>query len=239
MLFTAAGHDVWSFLYQITRRKPENSLNHGCATPGSWASARVARPLMADDDSRLPEITELLIAWSGGRREALDDLMPVVYKDLRRIAAGYMQRERAGHPLQPTALVSEAYLRLIDQRRVQWRNRAHFFGVAAGMMRRILVDHARRRRAERRGRDWERVTLTGLDVAANEPSQLDVLALHESLERLAVFDPQQARIVELRYFGGLTIDEAAEVVGVSEATVAREWTIAKAWLRANLAPQSE
>jgi RNA polymerase sigma-70 factor, ECF subfamily len=194
---------------------------------------------MADDHSRFPEITELLIAWSDGRREALDDLMPVVYKDLRRIAAGYMQREPAGHPLQPTALVSEAYLRLIDQRRVQWRNRAHFFGVAAGMMRRILVDHARRRRAERRGRDWERVTLTGLDVAANEPSQLDVLALHESLERLAVFDPQQARIVELRYFAGLTIDEAAEVVGVSEATVAREWTIAKAWLRANLSPRAE
>jgi RNA polymerase sigma-70 factor (ECF subfamily) len=239
MLFTAAGHDVWSFLYQVTRRKPENSLNRGCATPGSRASARVSRPPMADDHSRLPEITELLIACSGGRREALDDLIPVVYKDLRRIAAGYMQRERAGHPLQPTALVSEAYLRLIDQRRVQWRNRAHFFGVAAGMMRRILVDHARRRRAERRGGDWERVTLTGLDVAANEPSQLDVLALHESLERLAVFDPQQARIVELRYFGGLTIDEAAEVVGVSEATVAREWTMAKAWLRANLSPRSE
>ena len=194
---------------------------------------------MADDHSQSPEITELLLAWSGGRREALDDLIPVVYKDLRRLAAGYMRREPAGHALQPTALVSEAYLRLIDQRRVKWRNRAHFFGVAAGMMRRILVDHARRRRAERRGRDWERVTLTGLDVAANEPSQLDVLALHESLERLAVFDPQQARIVELRYFAGLTIDEAAEVVGVSEATVAREWTIAKAWLRANLSGQSE
>lgn len=194
---------------------------------------------MADDHSQSPEITELLLAWSGGRREALDDLIPVVYKDLRRLAAGYMRHEPAGHALQPTALVSEAYLRLIDQRRVKWRNRAHFFGVAAGMMRRILVDHARRRRAERRGRDWERVTLTGLDVAANEPSQLDVLALHESLERLAVFDPQQARIVELRYFAGLTIDEAAEVVGVSEATVAREWTIAKAWLRANLSGQSE
>ena len=194
---------------------------------------------MADHHSQSPEITELLLAWSGGRREALDDLIPVVYKDLRRLAAGYMRREPAGHALQPTALVSEAYLRLIDQRRVKWRNRAHFFGVAAGMMRRILVDHARRRRAERRGRDWERVTLTGLDVAANEPSQLDVLALHESLERLAVFDPQQARIVELRYFAGLTIDEAAEVVGVSEATVAREWTIAKAWLRANLSGQSE
>lgn len=192
---------------------------------------------MADDHRPAPEITELLIAWSDGRREALDDLMPVVYDDLRRLAAGYMRRESAGHPLQPTALVSEAYLRLIDQRRVRWRNRAHFFGVAAGMMRRILVDYARRRRAERRGRDWERVTLTGMEVAAHESSQIDVLALHESLERLAVFDPQQARIVELRYFAGLTIDEAAEVVGVSEATVAREWTIAKAWLRANLSAE--
>ena len=194
---------------------------------------------MADDDNAIPEITELLIAWGDGRREALDELVPAVYEDLRRIAAGYMRRESAGHPLQPTALVSEAYLRLIDQRRVKWRNRAHFFGVAAGMMRRILVDHARRRRAERRGGDWERVTLSGLDLAAREPRQIDVLALHESLERLAAFDPQQARIVELRYFAGLTIDEAAEVVGVSEATVAREWTIAKAWLRADLTAQSE
>jgi RNA polymerase sigma factor (TIGR02999 family) len=193
---------------------------------------------MADDHGRFHQITELLIAWSDGRREALDDLMPMIYEDLRRLAAAYMRREPVGHALQATALVSEAYLRLVDQRRVKWRNRAHFFGVAAGMMRRILVDQARRRRAERRGRDWERVTLTGLELAANEPSQIDVLALHESLEKLAVFDPQQARIVELRYFAGLTIDEAAEVVGVSAATVEREWTIAKAWLRANLSAES-
>ena len=185
-----------------------------------------------------PEITEMLLAWGDGRREALDDLMPVVYADLRRMAAGYMRRERAGHPLEPTALVNEAYLRLIDQRRVKWRNRAHFFGVAAGMMRRILVDDARRRRAERRGKDWERVTLSGLDVEGSAPDQIDVLALHESLERLAEFDPQQARIVELRYFAGLTIDEAAEVVGVSEATVARDWAVAKAWLRGNLTDPS-
>jgi len=193
---------------------------------------------MADNRNPSAGITELLIAWSDGSREALDDLVPVVYDDLRRLAAGYMQRELAGHPLQPTALVSEAYLRLIDQRRVKWRNRAHFFGVAARMMRRILVDYARRRRAERRGGDWERVTISGLELAANEPNRIDVLALHESLERLAEFDSQQARIVELRYFAGLTIDEAAEVVGVSEATVTREWTIAKAWLRANLSDQS-
>jgi len=180
------------------------------------------------------DITRLLIAWSDGRREALDDLMPMVYADLRRVAAGYMRREGAGHALQPTALVHEAYVRLIDQKQVKWRNRAHFFGVAAGLMRRILVDHARRRRAEKRGGDWERVTLTGDEVATDAHKEIDVLALDEALERLAEFDPQQERIVELRYFGGLTIEETAEIVGISAATVVREWTIAKAWLRADL-----
>ncbi len=180
------------------------------------------------------DITQLLIAWSDGRREALDDLMPIVYADLRRVAAGYMRLEAAGHALQPTALVHEAYVRLVDQKQVKWRNRAHFFGVAAGLMRRILVDHARRRRAEKRGGGWERVTLAGGEAAANSDKEIDVLARHDALERLAAFDPQQERIVELRYFGGLTIEEAAEVVGISAATVVREWTIAKAWLRADL-----
>jgi RNA polymerase sigma-70 factor (ECF subfamily) len=189
---------------------------------------------MADDKGRETPITQLLIAWSDGRREALENLVPLVYEDLRRMAAGYMQREPAGHALQPTALVHEAYVRLIDQRQVKWHNRAHFFGVAAGMMRRILVDQARLRRAEKRGGGWERVTLVGDEVAVDGPNEVDVLALHESLERLAGFDPQQERIVELRYFGGLTIEEAAEVVGISPATVVREWTIAKAWLRADL-----
>lgn len=191
---------------------------------------------MADDSlGTASEITRLLLAWSDGRREALDLLIPVVYEDLRRMAAGYMQGERAGHPLQPTALVSEAYLRLIDQRRVRWRNRAHFFGVAAGMMRRILVDQARVARAGKRGRGWKQVTLTGVDIPADGPGQVDVLALHHALERLAAFDPRQERIVELRYFGGLTIEETAAVLGLSDATVVREWTIAKAWLRASLA----
>jgi RNA polymerase sigma factor (TIGR02999 family) len=189
---------------------------------------------MNDAQRKEPGITQLLMAWSDGRREALDDLIPLVYEDLRRVAAGYMRQEAAGHALQPTALVHEAYVRLIDQKQVKWRNRAHFFGVAAGMMRRILVDHARRRRADKRGGDWERVTLEENDVAAEGPREIDVLTLHDSLERLATFDPQQARIVELRYFGGLTIEEAAEVVGVSPATVVREWTIAKAWLRVDL-----
>ena len=180
------------------------------------------------------DITQLLLAWSDGRREALDDLMPIVYADLRQVAAGYMRREAAGHALQPTALVHEAYVRLVDQKQVKWRNRAHFFGVAAVLMRRILVDHARRRQAEKRGGDWERVTLAGDEVATDTHKEIDVLALDEALERLAQFDPQQERIVELRYFGGLTIDETAEVVGISAATVVREWTIAKAWLRADL-----
>jgi len=179
-------------------------------------------------------ITQLLIAWSDGRRDALDDLVPLVYEDLRRLAVGYMRRESAGHALQPTALVHEAYVRLIDQRQVKWRNRAHFFGVAAGMMRRILVDQARVWHAEKRGGGWERVTLVGDEVAGDDPTELDVLALHESLEHLAAFDQRQERIVELRYFGGLTIEETAEVIGISAATVVREWTVAKAWLRADL-----
>jgi RNA polymerase sigma factor (TIGR02999 family) len=189
---------------------------------------------MVDNAPDNAHITQLLIAWSDGRREALDDLMPIVYADLKRVAAGYMRREAAGHALQPTALVHEAYVRLVDQKQVKWRNRAHFFGVAAVLMRRILVDHARRRRAEKRGGDWERVTLAGDEAVANSHKEIDVLALDEALERLAQFDPQQERIVELRYFGGLTIDETAEVVGISAATVVREWTIAKAWLRADM-----
>jgi len=189
---------------------------------------------MTGKSSKNPDITQLLIAWGNGRREALDDLMPIVYADLRRLAGGYMRREAAGHALQPTALVHEAYVRLIDQKQVKWRNRAHFFGVAAGMMRRILVDSARRRRAEKRGGGWERVTLAGDEPATDGHAEIDVLALHEALERLAEFDPQQERIVEFRYFGGLTIEETAEVVGSSPASVVREWTIAKAWLRADL-----
>jgi RNA polymerase sigma factor (TIGR02999 family) len=194
---------------------------------------------MGDTNGGRSEITQLLVAWSDGRRDALDRLIPLVYDDLRRLAVGYMVREPQGHSLQPTALVHEAYVRLVDQQRVQWRNRAHFFGVAASMMRRILVDHARARRADKRGGEVEHVTLLGDEVAVDGPNQVDVLALHESLERLAKFDPQQERIVELRYFGGLTIEEAAEVVGISEATVVREWTIAKAWLRADLSTKAD
>ena len=178
-------------------------------------------------------VTELLIAASDGRREALDALVPLLYDDLRRLAAVHMRREPAGHSLQPTALVHETYVRLVDQRQAGWVSRAHFFGAAAGVMRRILVDLARARRADKRGGQWTRVTLVE-DVAADGPTEIDVLALHQALERMAAFSPRQERIVELRYFGGLTIEETAAILGISDATVVREWTIAKAWLRAAL-----
>ncbi|HXW05209.1 MAG TPA: sigma-70 family RNA polymerase sigma factor [Vicinamibacterales bacterium] len=190
---------------------------------------------MTDGASSPADITRLLLAWSDGRRDALDQLAPLVYDHLRSLAAGYMRREPAGHPLQPTALVHETYVRLVDQRRVKWRNRAHFFGVAAKLMRRILVDQARARLAEKRGGALDHVAVTEAELAADTPDRIDLLALHHAVERLAILDPQQEQIVELRYFGGLTIDETAEVLGISPASVVREWTIAKAWLRAELA----
>jgi RNA polymerase sigma factor (TIGR02999 family) len=189
---------------------------------------------MDDNAPDAAGITQLLLAWSDGHRDALDKLVPLVYADLHRLAAAHMRREPADHSLQPTALVHDAYVRLVDQRQVHWKNRAHFFGAAATIMRRILVDHARACRADKRGGELERVTLVADEIVGEGPRNIDVLALHRSLERLAAFDPRKERIVELRYFGGLTIEEAAQVVGVSEATVVREWTIAQAWLRADL-----
>ena len=188
---------------------------------------------MSDKAGSSAHITQLLIAWSDGNREAVEELLPLVYGELRRLASRYLRHERTDHTLQPTALVHEAYLRLIDQRKVRWRNRAHFFGIAAQVMRRILVDHARAHAAQKRGAGWEHIPL----VEERLPSgagDVDVVALDDALERLAAMDPQQARIVELRYFGGLTIDEVAEVTQISSATVVREWTMAKAWLRAEL-----
>jgi len=187
-------------------------------------------------DQRSPEaarVTELLIATTS-RRDALDELVPLLYDDLRRLAAAHMRREPAGHSLQPTALVHETYVRLVDQRQVGWLSRAHFFGAAAGIMRRILVDLARTRRADKRGGQLARVTLAD-DVATDSPREIDVLALHESLERMAAFSPRQARIVELRYFGGLTIEETAQVMNLSHATTERYWSFARAWLRRELA----
>jgi RNA polymerase sigma factor (TIGR02999 family) len=178
-------------------------------------------------------ITQLLERWSQGDEEALDQLMPLVYDELHRLAGAYLRSERREHTLQPTALVNEAYLKLIQQRNIQWQNRAQFFGVAAQLMRRILVDHARATYADKRGGDRVNVSLKNIGAFGTQPTT-DVLALHDVLNRLAEIDADQSRIVELRFFGGLTIDEAAEVMQVSHSTVEREWKIAKAWLKREL-----
>jgi len=175
------------------------------------------------------EVTRLLYLWSGGDRAALESLMEVVYAELRRLAHSYLRRERRGNTLQSTALVHEAYLRLIDQKNVTWQNRAHFFGIAAHMMRRILVDHARSRQASKRGGGISMLALEEADVGSGPPA-LDLVVLDQALEGLAGIDPQQSRIVELRFFAGLSIDETAEVLKISPATVKREWAMAKAWL---------
>jgi RNA polymerase sigma factor (TIGR02999 family) len=175
------------------------------------------------------DITGLLDDWGRGDPHALDRLVPLVYGELRRVAARQLRREREGHSLQPTALVHEAYLRLVDQRQVHWQSRAHFFAVSAQVMRRILVDHARRRKAAKRGDDVERVSLAQ-DIAAPASDAISVLALDRALERLETADPGLARIVELRAFGGLTVDEVAHVLKVSPSTAKRDWRTAKAWL---------
>lgn len=175
------------------------------------------------------DVTQLLLDWSSGKREAMDDLLPLVYKELRQLADRYLRRERSDHTLQATALVHEAYLKLIDQRNVQWQNRAHFFGVAAQAMRRILVDHARNHQAAKRGSGGQKISLDeGLMVTDERAHEL--VALDDALNELAEFDEQKGRIVELRFFGGLTIEETAEVLGIGTATVIREWRMAKAWL---------
>lgn len=180
-------------------------------------------------DPRREEITDLLLEWSAGEAGALDRLMPVVNAELRRLARRYLARESPGHTLQPTALVNELYIRLVDRRRVQWQNRAHFFGFAAQTMRRILVDHARAQRAAKRGSGIPTVTL---DEAVALPSgpDVDLIALDDALNALARMDQRQSRIVELRFFAGLTLQETAEVLDIGEATVSRDWASARAWL---------
>ncbi len=179
------------------------------------------------------DVTQLLVDWSNGDQMALDSLLPLVYDELHRLAEHYMRRERFDHTLQPTALINEAYLRLVDQTRVRWRNRAHFIGVAAQLMRRVTVKHAERHRAAKRGGGALKVPF---DEAATmgTASDEDVIALDEALERLQALDPRQGRIVELRFFGGLAGKEMAEVLGVSPATIDREWRVARAWLRRQL-----
>jgi RNA polymerase sigma-70 factor (ECF subfamily) len=177
-----------------------------------------------------PDVTQILQEVSGGDRDAPARLMPLVYDELRRLADHYLRQERPDHTLQPTALVHEAYLKLIDQTRVDWQNRAHFFGVAAQLMRRILVDHARRHRASKRGGFQQKLTLDEA-VDYSQPRDLDMVALDDALNALAQMDARQSQIVELRFFGGLTIEETAEALGVSPATVKVDWSMAKAWLR--------
>lgn len=179
------------------------------------------------------EVTQLLVAASKGDRKALDEMLPFVYAELRRLADGYLRDERRDHTLQPTALVHEAYLRLINQREVDWRNRAHFIGVAAQMMRRILVNHAAAKKAEKRGGDAEKVTLDRA-VEFMEERNLDVLQVDLALSRLAGVDERKARVVELRFFGGLTTEEIAQVLDVSVATIERDYVFARAWLRREL-----
>jgi RNA polymerase sigma factor (TIGR02999 family) len=175
------------------------------------------------------DVTRLLSDWSKGNQGAFDQLAPAVYDELRRLAARYLSRERAGHTLQPTALVHEAFLRLIDQSRVEWQGRAHFFGVAAQMIRRILVDHARAHQAAKRGAGAVHFAIDdNFDAAA--PRDLDLVALDDALAALAELDAQQTRVIELRFFGGLSIEETAAVLKVSPATVKREWAAARAWL---------
>ena len=179
-------------------------------------------------------ITQLLIDWSDGDQAALEKLMPLVYDELRRLASNYLRRERASHTLQPTALVNEAYLKLVDQRNAKWQNRAHFFGISAQLMRRILVDHARQHQAAKRGGSkQQRLSITSAERVAKQP-EVDLLALNEALDELTTMDPQQAQIVELKFFGGLSIEETAEVLGISHATVERDWKMARAWLRRQL-----
>lgn len=176
----------------------------------------------------------MLKAWSGGDREAAERFMPLIYDELRRQAHRHLGRERPNHTLQTTALVHEAYLRLVDQRDVNWQNRAHFFGLAAQMMRRILVNYAISRNREKRGGPNEFVELNEAVIIASDSNDVDVLALDEALTRLEELDERQARVIELRYFSGLSIEETADVLGISQATVKREWNMARAWLRADL-----
>jgi RNA polymerase sigma-70 factor, ECF subfamily len=183
--------------------------------------------------SESQDVTMLLSALKRGDQDAGSKLMPVVYNELRRLAGSYMRRERVDHTLQATALVHEAYLKLVEQRSVNWQSRAHFFGVAAQLMRRILIDHARGHVRQKRGGEQKRVSLDEAFVFDEQQAD-ELLAVDDSLNRLAAMDPRQARVVELRFFGGANVEEAAEVLGISPKTVKRDWQVAKAWLRADL-----
>jgi RNA polymerase sigma-70 factor, ECF subfamily len=185
------------------------------------------------------EVTRLLLDWRGGDRAALDRLVPIVQGELRRLAHAYMRRERDGHTLQTSALINEAYLRLIDDADVDWQSRAHFFGVAAQAMRRVLVDHARSRGALKRGAGARAVDLEAVGAMLVDERAGELVALDDALDELARVDPRKVRVIELRFFGGLTGEETAEALGLSSATVQREWHVAKMWLLRELAKASD
>lgn len=182
------------------------------------------------DQKKTPEITRLLIELTEGNEKVVNDIFPFIYDELRQIAGRHLRKERGNHTLQPTALVHEAYMKLVDQKAVQWQNRSHFFGIASQIMRRILVDHARKHKAEKRGGEGENISLEEEFVVVEKGRSAKLLALDEALENLAKMDEMKAKIVELRYFGGLSVEESAEVLNVSEITVKRHWRAAKAWL---------
>ena len=186
------------------------------------------------DDPRVNEVTGLLLSWREGDAAALDRLMPLVYDELRRVARGHLRREAPGHSLQATALVHEVFLRLVDADRLTPMSRTHFFAISARLMRQILVDHARRKRADKRGGGATVISLDEVAPAAAQTSGVDVLALDEALDALSSFDARQCRVVELRFFAGLNIPETADALGISTATVEREWAMAKAWLHQRL-----
>jgi RNA polymerase sigma factor (TIGR02999 family) len=219
----------------MTMSRRERSTSPPQAEP---TAGPAATPASGGSAARGVDVTGLLVAWSEGDSAALDALLPVVYAELRRQARRALRREAAGHTLEPTALVHEAYLKLVDQRPSRWQSRAQFYGVAARCMRQVLVDAARTRRAAKRGGGARMITLDDAgDLAtptAGEASGEDVLALDAALVRLAALDPDQARLVELRYFAGLTLDDTAATLGISAATVSREWTVARRWLRREL-----
>jgi RNA polymerase sigma factor (TIGR02999 family) len=185
---------------------------------------------MTDDSASTPgAVTQWLLDWGRSDKRALDQMLPVLYEELHRLASHYLSREATGHTLQPTALVHEAYLRLVDQRRVDWRNRAQFLGLAANMMRRILVNHARDRAVQKRGGGAVAVSLSLVEAPAGR-ADVELIALEDALQRLAALDERKSKVVELKFFGGLTIEEIAEVLQISGATVEREWAFARAWL---------
>jgi len=212
-----------------------------CTAPSREEGAWIRSPKEEGTVNVQPEdrsITLLLQSWSTGDREAAARVLPLVYDELRRIASDQFRGERSGHTLQATAVVHEAYLRLSGQRGLAWPSRSHFFAFAAHLMRRILVDHARHHNREKRGGHWERLTLSDVEAvqgqAFGQPASTDLEALDQALSRLERLDPQKASVVELRYFGGLTLDETAQQLGVSPETVSRQWRRAKAWLATQL-----